>query len=93
VLTGPLGLPVGAASDISYEETAVELRAGDRMLLYTDGLVVRRDRSLASGLEVLLHAAEHTDLSDPAAVVEHVIDTLDSAPDDDLCLVLAAITP
>ncbi len=93
VLTGPLGLPVGAAPDIGYDAATVALRAGDRILLYTDGLVVRRDRSLASGLEVLLHAAQHTDLSDPPALVEHVTTTLDSPPDDDLCVILATITP
>ncbi|HEY3505129.1 MAG TPA: SpoIIE family protein phosphatase [Actinocatenispora sp.] len=92
VLTGPLGLPVGAAPDIAYDDAAVDLAAGDRVLLYTDGLVVRRDRTLASGLDVLLHAAEHTDLTDPSVLVDHVTDTLGSAPDDDLCVVIATLT-
>ncbi|GAA4217925.1 SpoIIE family protein phosphatase [Actinocatenispora rupis] len=92
VLTGPLGLPVGAAPDIAYEETTVDLGAGDRVLLYTDGLVVRRDRTLASGLDVLLHAAEHIDLADPTALVDHVTDSLGSAPDDDLCVIVATRT-
>jgi serine phosphatase RsbU (regulator of sigma subunit)/PAS domain-containing protein len=92
VLTGPLGLPVGAAPDIAYQQAAVDLPPGERLLLYTDGLVVRRDRTLASGLEALLHAGEHVDLGDPVALVEHVTATLGSAPDDDLSVVVASPT-
>jgi PAS domain-containing protein len=87
VLTGPLGLPLGATPDIGYEETAVGLRRGDRVLLYTDGLVLRRDRTLASGLDVLLHAADHADLADLPALVDYVSTALDATPDDDLAVV------
>lgn len=92
VLTGPLGLPVGAAPDIEYQQAAVDLPPGERLLLYTDGLVVRRDRTLASGLEALLHAAEHVDPDNPGVLVDHVTATLGSAPDDDLCVVVATPT-
>jgi serine phosphatase RsbU (regulator of sigma subunit) len=91
VLSGPLGLPVGAAPDVGYDETKVLLNPGDRVLLYTDGLVTRRNRSLADGLDVLLHAPEHTDLDDIEGFVQHVTDQL-GAPEDDLCAVLARIT-
>ncbi|MGA8114218.1 MAG: SpoIIE family protein phosphatase [Actinocatenispora sp.] len=92
VLTGPLGLPIGAAPDIGYDEASVDVQPGDRVLLYTNGLLVRRDRTLAVGLNVLLHAGTHTDLAEPVALVEHVTATLESEPDDDLCVILATIS-
>jgi PAS domain-containing protein len=91
VLSGPLGLPVGAAPEVGYDETKVVLGAGDRVLLYTDGLVVRRKHSLADGLDVLLHAPEHADLDNVEGFVQHVVDQL-GAPEDDLCAVLARVT-
>jgi serine phosphatase RsbU (regulator of sigma subunit) len=90
VLSGPLGLPVGAAPEVGYDETKVELGTGDRVLLYTDGLVARRGRSLADGLDVLLHAPEHADLTDVEGFVGHVVDRL-GPPEDDLCAVLASV--
>jgi serine phosphatase RsbU (regulator of sigma subunit) len=90
VLSGPLGLPVGAAAEVGYDETKVELGTGDRLLLYTDGLVARRGSSLADGLDVLLHAPEHTDLTDVEGFVAHVVDRL-GPPEDDLCAVLAGV--
>lgn len=86
VLTGPLGLPIGAAPDVEYGEATVDVSPGDRLLLYTDGLVARRDRTLADGLDVLLHAARHTTLPD---LVDHVSTRLDSAPTDDLAVLMA----
>ena len=90
VLTGPLGLPLGAAPGVEYGEAAVELAAGERVLLYTDGLVARRDRTLTAGLSILLHAAEHVDLADPRALVEHISAELSATPDDDLAVLSCA---
>ena len=40
-------------------------RAGDLLLLYTDGLIERRDRDLQEGLDLLVHAASTADSNDP----------------------------
>lgn len=90
VLSGPLGLPVGAAPEIGYDQAEVVLNPGDRVLLYTDGLVSRRNHTLADGLGVLLHAPEHTDLAHVEPFVQHVVDRL-GPPEDDLCAVLARV--
>lgn len=43
--------PLGLARASRFEETVVRLERGTSLLLYTDGLVERRDESLDTGLE------------------------------------------
>ncbi|BFU46435.1 SpoIIE family protein phosphatase [Krasilnikovia sp. MM14-A1004] len=51
--SGPLG---SRAARIERVEHRVRLAAGSRLLLYTDGLIERRDRPLDAGFEVLARA-------------------------------------
>ena len=51
------GLPLGVDSEVEYEEWHGTLRAGSTVVLYTDGLVERRDRGLDEGLALLADAA------------------------------------
>ncbi len=92
VLSGPLGLPVGVAPEVEYDEARVIMQPSDRVLLYTDGLVVRRDSTLAAGLDALYRAARETDLDDAEALVRYVVGRLGSEPEDDLCVVAAEVT-
>lgn len=48
-----LGPPLGVDPDASYRTGVLELRPGDLLLLYTDGLVESRDRPIAQGIEQL----------------------------------------
>ncbi|MBM0232967.1 SpoIIE family protein phosphatase [Micromonospora sp. STR1_7] len=71
-----LGPPVGAIPDATYQAVDGELRAGDRLLLYTDGLIEDRKLGIDTGLAQVRTAAatpgEHVaDLID--AVVERVV--------------------
>lgn len=50
---GPPGIPLGAALFPSYDETVISMPAGATLVLYTDGLVERPERSLAQGLDEL----------------------------------------
>src|SRR6266487_793430 len=50
-LDQPDGILLGAGTH-GYDVTSVRLRAGDLLLLYSDGLVERRGRSLDDGLEI-----------------------------------------
>jgi len=69
-----------------YEAASLALQPQDLLLLYSDGLIERRNRSLEEGLTALTAAAAGT--SDPELVIAAVLDTMGSADtEDDTCLV------
>jgi PAS domain S-box-containing protein len=49
--------PIGVAASWVYEEAVVVVEPGGMLVLYTDGLIDRRDIALEEGLEALLAAA------------------------------------
>jgi serine phosphatase RsbU (regulator of sigma subunit) len=49
--------PLGAFVTGERDEATVQLGPGDRLLLYTDGLIERRDRGLDDGLDALVETA------------------------------------
>jgi serine phosphatase RsbU (regulator of sigma subunit) len=49
-------LPLGAYRDAPRHNTHMHLTVDECLLLYTDGLIERRDRPIAAGLELLLGA-------------------------------------
>lgn len=94
LLNVPPGPPLGADLRGQYEPVYVRWRAGDTLLLYTDGLVERRtediDTSLArlAGLE-LPHASGPLDAL-LARIVHHLAP---SAAEDDVALLAARAHP
>src|SRR6516225_304955 len=84
-LPAPTGILLGAGQE-GYQATSVALAAGDLLLLYSDGLVERRDRPLEAGLATLTQAAGG--IGDPEQVITAVLAALGSTdPEDDTCLV------
>jgi len=84
-LPAPTGILLGAGQE-GYQATSVALAAGDLLLLYSDGLVERRDRPLEAGLATLTQAA--AGIGDPERVITAVLAALGSTdPEDDTCLV------
>jgi serine phosphatase RsbU (regulator of sigma subunit) len=84
-LTTPSGILLGAGRD-GYQEASLFLEPGDLLLLYSDGLIERRDRSLEEGLATLTTAA--AGISDPGRVIAAVLSALGSTdPEDDTCVV------
>ena len=85
----PLGQPAGVllgAGRGGYAAMTVRLEPADIVLLYSDGLVERRNRSLDEGLSMLARAA--AGLSDPEQLIGSVLDALSSTDsEDDTCLV------
>jgi serine phosphatase RsbU (regulator of sigma subunit) len=84
-LAVPAGILLGAGHD-GYEAASLLLESGDLLLLYSDGLIERRDRSLEHGLATLTAAA--AGINDPERVITAVLAALGSTdPEDDTCLV------
>ena len=83
-LSQPAGVLLGAGRS-GYEAASLALQPGDLLLLYSDGLIERRDRPLEEGLATLTAAASGN--SDPEQVITAVLDKLGSATEDDTCLV------
>ncbi|MFD8383506.1 SpoIIE family protein phosphatase [Streptomyces sp. NPDC059679] len=85
-LTPPDGVLLGAVAAASYEETQHELRRHDILLVYTDGLIERRDSGIDQALGQLLAAAGR-----PVDDLENYLDDLLSCDiadtDDDTCLI------
>ncbi|MGW0364592.1 SpoIIE family protein phosphatase [Streptomyces sp. NPDC002990] len=80
------GLLLGAIPDADFEEVEVQLEPEDILLMYTDGLVERRDVSVTDSLTQLLDVAAR-----PLESLERRLDNLltysASDTDDDTCLI------
>jgi serine phosphatase RsbU (regulator of sigma subunit)/PAS domain-containing protein len=85
------GILLGAVADASYQEGSLTLEPGDTLMMYTDGLIERRDRSLQESLDALLATAERAQGAAGRAELEKRLDhllTYSSADtDDDTCLI------
>jgi serine phosphatase RsbU (regulator of sigma subunit) len=83
-LPQPDGILLGAGRR-GYAAATVQLEPGDLLLLYSDGLVERRDRAIDEGLEILLEAVRQS--TDPDLVIGTALAALGSDAEDDTCLV------
>jgi serine phosphatase RsbU (regulator of sigma subunit) len=90
-LEGGLSTPLGVAANGRRFAADVRLEPGSLLLLYTDGLVERRDESIAVGMARLAEAASGA-ARDPErfcdAVVEQMLGT--EGPADDAALLVVA---
>ncbi|GAA4419219.1 hypothetical protein GCM10023169_09680 [Georgenia halophila] len=77
--------------DGGTRETAqVRVRPGDVLVLYTDGLVERRDRGMRQGLEELIQLTRGVHAPDAAGVGEELLQLAD-APEDDIAVVVIRV--
>ncbi|MEU9382874.1 SpoIIE family protein phosphatase [Streptomyces sp. NPDC048279] len=84
----PTGTPLGVGG-VPFETTTIDLRAGDQLILYTDGLVETRDDPIDERLDDLLRLLSPSDLS-----IEDTCDRLleqlrAPASHDDVALLIA----
>ena len=89
-MDGGRTLPIGVDSSMSFEAAEIALAAGSSIVLFTDGLVERRDRTLDDGLRALAEAATGASV-DPQQLVDRLIESLigeRERPDDVAVLVL-----
>jgi serine phosphatase RsbU (regulator of sigma subunit) len=89
LLTGEPGPPIGATPAAVYVDRGFALPEGGSLLLYTDGLVERRDTEIDEGLARL--ESVHGPYSDPDSLCDAVLAALlvDAAPRTDDVTVLA----
>ncbi|MFG3371135.1 SpoIIE family protein phosphatase [Streptomyces sp. NPDC048156] len=88
----PAGVPLGV-SGVPFHTTHFELHPGDRLILYTDGLVEARDESIDVRLQALVNL-----LAEPSVSLEATCDRLLSVLRrrdyaDDVALVIAQLLP
>jgi serine phosphatase RsbU (regulator of sigma subunit) len=89
-LPQPTGIMLGAG-ELPYATERIRLLPGDLLLMYSDGLIERRDHSLDDdGLARLLTAAASAD--DPDRVIAAVLRAMGSGAEDDTCLVAVQVT-
>lgn len=93
-LTGSL---LGVLDDASFGEAAVELRTGDMMLLYTDGVTEGRRDGDVFGDERLLEVVAGSGASTPDELLDAVLDAAiefsGGEPQDDIALLAVQLQP
>ena len=94
VLEDGRGLPLGTGLGSKYRQSVVELPAGSVVVLYTDGLVERRGRTIDEGIESLVEAVEAAP-KDAERLLEHVLETLVAGAEraDDVAILAARFLP
>ena len=81
-------LMLGVDPCTERSDSEVQLRPGDHLLLYTDGLVEARTQGLDARLEVLLRRVEALGADGPEALADRLVAELASGEDDVALLVI-----
>ncbi|MEU6237829.1 PP2C family protein-serine/threonine phosphatase [Kitasatospora sp. NPDC047058] len=84
------GILLGAIDHADYEEGEIRLQSGDTLVMYTDGLIERRDQSLQAclnGLVTLTEKASAAIGDGLEAHLDHLLRYSGADTDDDTCLV------
>ena len=94
-LTGAPGLPLGVGHDRDRPEHDVVLPASGTLLLFTDGLIERRDRDLDTGLAELTGALRDAADLPLEALCDHLLDRLlpPGGAADDVALIAVRAHP
>ncbi|WP_280885326.1 SpoIIE family protein phosphatase [Streptomyces sp. LBL] len=83
----PHGMLLGATATPVYEEAECRLEPGDRLLLYTDGLVERPTEGIDLGLERLAEAVVAHGTDTPGSLGPLLATLLEEERRDDVCVV------
>ena len=86
----PHGVLLGTDPDARYEEFTASLALGDTVLLFTDGMVERRDTPIDEALEAFARRAARPHPS-ASGLADHVLAHAASDTGDDVCLVAIRI--
>lgn len=92
-LEGASGLPMGIETNMEYRNETVQLRAGDRLVLFTDGITESTNATHERFGDQRLDAALRGPASTAAQLLDHVVQSVLAfragrpADDDETCLV------
>ncbi|MGI4895300.1 MAG: SpoIIE family protein phosphatase [Janthinobacterium lividum] len=86
-------LLLGVEAEFARADHVHGLPPGATVLLYTDGLVERRDASLDDGLGWLAQAVESLAGLDPAALCDAVLDLVAGHAEDDVAVLAVRVRP
>lgn len=90
LLPQPRGVLLGADPGAAYQEETIPLLAGDTLLLFTDGLIERRDEAIDDSLVAMLKVASRP-VADIDSYADHLVAHTKSDTDDDACLVAVTL--
>jgi hypothetical protein len=91
LLERPRNLLLGVAPDRPRHQHAVQLGPGDTVVLYTDGLVERRDATLDDGIDRLRAAARELARRPAGDLCDELLLRLDPEPADDIALLVLRV--
>jgi serine phosphatase RsbU (regulator of sigma subunit) len=86
-LSRPKGMLLGATTAPVFEEAECRLEPGDRLILFTDGLVEHPPESIDGGLERLAEAVASSHTDGPVALGPLLARMLPDERRDDVCVV------
>jgi PAS domain S-box-containing protein len=80
--SAPHGPPLAVISAPQYTTTVIELTAGDRVVLFTDGLVERRGEPIDDGLQRLARQAADARHAKPDQCLDSLLEIVEEQLDD-----------
>ena len=86
----PGGVLLGLDPSAEYDEASLQLHSGDTLLLFTDGLIERREGSISDALGELAATAAPP-AADAASLADRILSSAVSDTGDDACLVAIRI--
>jgi phosphoserine phosphatase RsbU/P len=95
LLFGPAGVMLGAVPAARYADAHVAVGPDDLLVLYTDGLIERRDRDLDEGFAALTRAADGLGGRPAETICTTLMDRLlpGLEHEDDVCLLVLRVLP
>jgi serine phosphatase RsbU (regulator of sigma subunit) len=88
-LSAPPGPPVGVTQTAHYELSTEQLPPNATLVLYTDGLVERRDEDIDQGLERLRHVSAGTNAGSLDDLLTNLTTEVAQTPNDDDTAIIA----
>ncbi|WP_019143863.1 SpoIIE family protein phosphatase [Aeromicrobium massiliense] len=91
LLDPPADLMLGVDPELVRHDHSVPLEPGSSVVLYSDGLIERRDRSLTESIERLTRTLDGRTGLDADQLAEHLLTHVSTSTDDDIALLVLRV--